>query len=114
MEVFMYCPRCKAEYREGISRCADCDVKLVPKLAPEPEETHEYVDWVKIYTFTDRYEADLAQGLLEANDIDAVTSSDDCGSVDPALAFGLGVRLMVKKEDFDKAKEVLIDADYEF
>ena len=110
----MFCPKCKAEYREGFSRCADCDVELVPELTPEPKLTPEFVDWVKIYTFTDRYEADLAQGLLEANDIEAVTFSDDCGSVDPALAFGLGVRLLVKNEDVKKAKEILVDADYEF
>jgi hypothetical protein len=38
----MFCPVCKAEYREGFSRCADCDVDLVWELpaaalvAPEP------------------------------------------------------------------------------
>ena len=25
----MYCPQCKAEYRQGFTRCADCDVDLV-------------------------------------------------------------------------------------
>ena len=25
----MFCPVCKAEYREGFTRCADCDVQLV-------------------------------------------------------------------------------------
>jgi hypothetical protein len=25
----MYCPQCKAEYRQGFTRCADCDVELV-------------------------------------------------------------------------------------
>ena len=109
----MFCPKCKAEYKEGILKCTDCNVNLVEELPPDPEEIPDYVDWVTIYTFTDRYEADLAQGLLEANDIEAATSSDDCGSVDPALAFGLGVRLMVKKQDVNKAKEVLVDADYE-
>ncbi len=109
----MFCPKCKAEYREGFFKCADCDVELVTELAPDNEETPEYVDWVKIYTFTDRYEADLAQGLLEANDVYAVTSADDCGSVDPALTYARGVRLMVREEDIDKAKEILIDADYD-
>jgi hypothetical protein len=33
----MYCPQCKAEYRQGFTRCADCEVELVyepPQSAP--------------------------------------------------------------------------------
>jgi hypothetical protein len=33
----MYCPQCKAEYRAGFTRCADCDVELVRELAPSPD-----------------------------------------------------------------------------
>jgi hypothetical protein len=33
----MFCPICKSEYREGYSRCADCDVDLVPALPPQPD-----------------------------------------------------------------------------
>jgi hypothetical protein len=38
----MFCPQCKAEYRSGFARCADCGVELVSDLpetalvAPEP------------------------------------------------------------------------------
>jgi hypothetical protein len=31
----MFCPRCKAEYREGFTHCADCDVDLVYAVAGE-------------------------------------------------------------------------------
>ena len=34
----MWCPECKNEYREGITRCADCDVDLVDELPEEPAE----------------------------------------------------------------------------
>src|SRR5256885_673212 len=37
----MYCPRCKAEYRQGFTRCSDCDVDLVnepPASASGPVE----------------------------------------------------------------------------
>jgi len=33
----MFCPLCKAEYREGFYRCADCDVPLVAALPPKPD-----------------------------------------------------------------------------
>ena len=29
----MICPQCETEYREGITRCSDCDVALVDDLA---------------------------------------------------------------------------------
>ncbi len=32
----MFCPLCKAEYREGFFRCTDCNVALVNAL---PQET---------------------------------------------------------------------------
>jgi hypothetical protein len=28
----MICPKCKVEYREGFTKCSDCDVALVDKL----------------------------------------------------------------------------------
>jgi hypothetical protein len=31
----MYCPQCKAEYRQGFTRCADCDLDLVYTLSSE-------------------------------------------------------------------------------
>ncbi len=34
----MFCPLCKAEYREGFYRCADCDVDLVNFLEEPPRE----------------------------------------------------------------------------
>ncbi|MGB7844101.1 MAG: hypothetical protein WBL63_00670 [Candidatus Acidiferrum sp.] len=40
----MFCPLCKAEYRQGFARCADCDVELVwelPKAAIELRSMEE-------------------------------------------------------------------------
>ena len=33
----MFCPNCRAEYREGFSRCSDCGVELIDVLLP-PEK----------------------------------------------------------------------------
>ena len=37
----MYCPKCKAEYRQGFTRCADCDVDLVWELPANAIVAHE-------------------------------------------------------------------------
>lgn len=32
----MRCPECGAEYREGVVSCAECELRLVSELPPEP------------------------------------------------------------------------------
>jgi hypothetical protein len=34
----MFCPQCNAEYRQGFTRCSDCDVDLVDALSPASDE----------------------------------------------------------------------------
>lgn len=34
----MFCPECRAEYRSGFTRCADCDVDLVRELSEPPAQ----------------------------------------------------------------------------
>jgi len=109
---FMFCPKCKAEYREGYLRCADCDIDLVPELPPEPELSAEYIDFIKIMTYSSRHEAELAKGFLSANNIKAVIFGDDAGGVQPGLSFSTGVQLSVKEEDVEKAKRIIDDAGY--
>ncbi|HLZ49177.1 MAG TPA: hypothetical protein VKP61_00360 [Candidatus Acidoferrum sp.] len=39
----MFCPQCKAEYRQGFTRCADCDIELVHELTANAIVAHERV-----------------------------------------------------------------------
>jgi hypothetical protein len=103
----MFCPKCKTEYRDGFSRCADCDVPLIPALPPEPEEpSEEYVDLIDIITYSSRHDAELAKSFLASNGVNAVVSGDDYGGIQPALSFSTGIRLLVKEEDVEKAKRI--------
>ena len=36
----MFCPLCKAEYRQGYTRCKDCDVELVPQMNSRSAAPH--------------------------------------------------------------------------
>jgi hypothetical protein len=40
----MFCPQCKAEYRQGFTRCADCDIELVHELTANAIGAHERVE----------------------------------------------------------------------
>ena len=62
---------------------------------------------VCVKTYNSRLEAEIARGNLEANGIGAVVSADDGGGYRPELAFVLGVRLLVRKENEARALEIL-------
>ncbi len=65
-----WCPECGAEYREGFTRCSDCDVALTD-APPQPAEASAGAEWVTAASYRTVEEAHLARGLLEENGIPA-------------------------------------------
>jgi Putative prokaryotic signal transducing protein len=61
---------------------------------------------VVVGTFLNQIEADMAQGALEAGDIESMISADDTGGLRPHLWMG-GVRLLVRAEDAEQASKIL-------
>ena len=61
---------------------------------------------VEVGSFLNRIDAELAQGALEAAEIESVASADDAGGVRPSLWMS-GVRLLVRAEDVERARELL-------
>jgi hypothetical protein len=113
----MFCPRCKAEYRVGFTRCSDCNVDLVdhlPEEKPAPESLPDFrgdrfepkAELVVIRTFSSDLEADLAKGALEAAGIDSTFRSDETAR---RLYHGLSfaVQLLVRAEDAEDAEKIL-------
>lgn len=64
-------------------------------------------EWVVFRTFNYQHEAEVVKSVLEGSGIDAMTTSDDCGALDPALSLVRGVRLLVAADQIDKATSVL-------
>lgn len=65
-------------------------------------------DLISIRTFTQRFEAELAQGLLSEQGIESFILADDCGGQRPDLAVRMAaVQLLIREEDAVKAKEAL-------
>lgn len=62
---------------------------------------------VVVAEYSNKIEAELAQGALAAADIESMVSADDAGGVQPGLWVGEGVKVLVRAEDLDQAKEVL-------
>jgi hypothetical protein len=64
-------------------------------------------EWVEVATFSSLFEAEMAKSNLEAYSISAFIEKDDCGGMNPGLAFSSGVRLLVTKSRLAAAKECL-------
>jgi hypothetical protein len=62
---------------------------------------------VAVGTYQNKIDAELAQGALEAADIEAMVAADDAGGLQPGLWVGEGVRVLVRAEDVERAKEIL-------
>jgi hypothetical protein len=62
---------------------------------------------VVVRTFANTVEADLAASWLEASGVDSMVLADDVGGTYPMFQTTRGVRLMVRSEDEDRAKEIL-------
>jgi Putative prokaryotic signal transducing protein len=62
---------------------------------------------VAVGNYPNKIDAELAEGALKAAGIEAVVSADDAGGLQPGLWVGEGVRVLVREEDVERAKEIL-------
>ena len=62
---------------------------------------------IVLKTFLNRYEAELAKGLLDEKGIDNMISDDDVGGFRPGMIIGESIKLIVNEEDLEKAKEAI-------
>ncbi len=106
-----YCRRCGTEYVEGTTQCEDCRVTLLPGSPPEsPPGVHEFdepvdVKLVAIRTFSGAMAplAPLAKSLLETQGIPCIIPGETSAGLLPVL----GVPLLVREGDAERADEVL-------
>ncbi|MDH3391249.1 MAG: hypothetical protein OEL85_05585 [Desulfobulbaceae bacterium] len=97
----MFCPKCRAEYREGFLECSDCDVDLVEKLSPIPEMSA----WVKLATIFSEGNIAVIKASLDKTDVEYYFDGEQSHRLAPVP---LGARLMVR-EDFRKEAESILN-----
>lgn len=61
-------------------------------------------------TFPYRHEAEFAHATLQAAGIESVVLADDAGGAYAGMSFSSEIRLLVRTEDLQAARDVLADA----
>jgi len=105
----MFCPECKAEYRQGFTRCADCDVELVhelPRTADDDEPTGD--PFCSFWRGDDpRIYAEICELLNEAGIAKkTVRREDHLFNLNIKSAFEIGIPF----SQFEKAEAAIKDA----
>ena len=72
--------------------------------------SRERISTAIVARFHYRPEAELAHGYLERAEVDSILHIDDAGGMDVGLAFVNPARLVVRAEDEERARQVLLDA----
>ena len=98
----MFCPECRAEYREGFTVCADCNVNLVVGLAPEPEPI--FIDYKEVLATYNPADVAFLKSLLESEGIQYFFKGENFMYVRPLAD---PVRLMIRTDQADEAVELL-------
>ena len=66
---------------------------------------------VLLASFPNEPAAQIARAILDANDIPSIVTADGASGLEPQLSYVQGVRLFVRDDDADDARELLELAD---
>lgn len=111
----MFCPKCGAEYKRGIIKCADCDVPLVEKLPDKPthkkKEKHRRPDikYKELLITFNAGEVAFVKSVLDNADIDYYFQGELFQMVRP---FADPARLMVREDQVEEAMKLLKELDF--
>ncbi len=108
----MFCPKCRTEYRNGFTTCADCEVPLISELLLDLLKTgSEYVKYVHLYSAQNEVELALLKSILDSEGVKYFVRNDNFGSMEVGPRIGLFNAKMIEVQDdhYERTKELLAD-----
>ena len=84
----MYCPECRAEFRDEIAICPDCEIALVAELPDMVDLSPQ--DLVSVLETADVAVLPVVKSVLSAANIPFVVQGDEAIGVLPVGRVGLG------------------------
>ena len=113
----MFCPKCHDEYRDGIARCADCDVSLVPELHGAPEHLGNLLPLAEekspelVAELIDRLEKGNVPYVIEAGTALAMLTSEEISFDEPQP---WEARVWIPEAFGERAASILSEVDEQF
>jgi hypothetical protein len=103
-----FCPKCRAEYVEGVETCPDCQVPLVQELPPKDDV--DYIELVELQRVPDEVSGVMMKGILENSGISAVLRSAKIpwhnGIASTWSTYYWG-QILVPKEDLERSRKIV-------
>jgi hypothetical protein len=110
----MFCPKCRSEFKEGVTFCEQCQTELVDTLPPEDEMV--YQDLATVYTTGDEGLIGLIKSMMEEAGIPCFARSQGVQDLFALGRMGTGfspiagpVEIQVPKDRAEEAANLLQD-----
>ena len=105
----MICPECKSEFKQGILKCSDCGVELVPALPPEPprrepDANSEDIKFVEVVRTLDMGLAAFIESVFNGEGLEYYVLGKDSNL--PLMA-PTPIIIRVREDQVERALELL-------
>ena len=122
--MFVYCPKCKGEYVEGIEICPVCDEKLVDELVEDQSELDEKYGkepFVVVLSTGDRGLVAVIKSLLEDAGIRYMVRGEELQDLFGGGSLGFGfnpiigpIEILVSESDAEDVIKLIEQTDIEY
>jgi len=102
----MFCPKCGAEFVDGIKVCSDCGVPLVKERPVE--EKPQCRKLVEVFSSVFLSESAIVKAMLEGSGISCWLYNTHYPAI-ASTGVAVPIRVMVEEKDIDFAREILND-----
>lgn len=108
----MFCPKCKSEFIDGITKCPDCGLDLEETLPSE-----EFVEFVKVFESSDPMLTALIKSILDEAEIKYFVTGEYMQSILGAkFSFASNADIgnaefLVSKENEELVRELIRNAE---
>ena len=99
-----YCPSCRSEYEDSVSKCAECGGELLAGPLPADDPT---AGWRLLRTVSTDEEARLLAGFLEAEGIETTVEPVNATQLPETLGDLAELRVFVPAGRIDEAETLL-------